>query len=73
MPSDIPSSNVKPRLVMVESPGSNKSYISLYFVIFPSENLPVYKSLTNVMAPFGDIPNNPFPVLWCLYGKIAAD
>ena len=60
------SSNVKPRSAIIESPGSNKSYMPRSFVIFQSENLPACKSLTNVVAPFGDIPTKTFTVL-CVY------
>ena len=45
----------------------------LSIVIFLYENLPAYKSLTNVMAPFGYIPTKPFAVLWCLYDKNVED
>ena len=41
----------------------------LSVVIFLSENAPVYKSLTNIMAPFGGIPTSPFAMLWRLYDE----
>ena len=61
------SSIVQPLSDMTESPSCNgKSNNPLLTTISLSEMLPVYSWLMKVIAPPGEMPINPYGVVWCL-------